>query len=105
MVLKNLSVSSSQLLGDTWKRSREQTTTTAAESSLALLREIRVHTGTPLAVERRFMNPQACTGPVGGNILGSQLYPANLYFNISTDRARFEAEVGKSIDRINIISI
>ena len=56
----------------------------------------------PLPVEPRCMSPQAWTGPVGG-ILGGQLYQANLSFDISADRARFEAEVDKIVDRIRTI--
>jgi hypothetical protein len=56
----------------------------------------------PLPMEPRCMNPQAWTGPVGG-ILGGQLYPTNLAFDIIADRARFEAAVDKISDRIRAI--
>jgi hypothetical protein len=56
----------------------------------------------PLPIEPRCLNPQAWTGPVGG-ILGGQLYPTNLAFDIIADRARFEAAVDKIVDRIRAI--
>jgi hypothetical protein len=56
----------------------------------------------PLPIEPRCMNPQAWTGPVGG-ILGGQLYPTNLAFDIIAERACFEAAVDKIADRIRAI--
>ena len=56
----------------------------------------------PVPIEPRCMSPQAWTGPVGG-ILGGQLYQANLAFDITADRARFEAEVDKIVARIGAI--